>query len=146
MPAQQNPPANWYADPMSRHQYRYWDGAQWTPHVADDGVASVDELQAAAGAHGARTEPGGQGQRPAGEVSFSPDVKRLAAERDVGTLIEVLGKVGIVPDTHCAAARALGTIGDARAVPALRIGQAAPPVGHRRSFSRLASSRTEVRL
>ncbi len=31
------PPAQWYADPSGRHTHRYWDGAQWTPQVADDG-------------------------------------------------------------------------------------------------------------
>lgn len=38
-------PAAWYADPLGRHQYRYWDGASWTDHVADDGRASVDPLE-----------------------------------------------------------------------------------------------------
>ena len=37
-------PAAWYADPMGRHQYRYWDGASWTHHVANDGQASIDPL------------------------------------------------------------------------------------------------------
>lgn len=35
-------PANWYADPMGRHELRYWDGAQWTDHVSDQGVTGVD--------------------------------------------------------------------------------------------------------
>ena len=39
-------PAAWYADPLGRHQYRYWDGASWTHHVADDGQASVDPVDA----------------------------------------------------------------------------------------------------
>jgi hypothetical protein len=30
---------------MKRHQYRYWDGASWTQHVADDGKASADPLE-----------------------------------------------------------------------------------------------------
>ncbi len=37
---------DWYADPMGRHQYRYWDGASWTDHVADAGEQSVDALSA----------------------------------------------------------------------------------------------------
>lgn len=37
-------PAAWHADPAARHQYRYWDGAQWTDWVADDGVQSLDPL------------------------------------------------------------------------------------------------------
>ena len=36
--------AGWYADPSGRHQYRYWEGATWTPSVADDGQASLDPL------------------------------------------------------------------------------------------------------
>ncbi len=33
---------SWQPDPNGRHQYRYWDGSQWTDQVADDGVTSVD--------------------------------------------------------------------------------------------------------
>jgi len=36
-----NPP-RWAPDPLGRHQYRYWDGAQWTEHVADNGMNAVD--------------------------------------------------------------------------------------------------------
>ena len=32
----------WFADPAGRHQARYFDGRDWTEHVADDGVTSVD--------------------------------------------------------------------------------------------------------
>ena len=39
-------PAEWYEDPTQRHQLRYWDGAQWTPHVADDGRTAYDSLDA----------------------------------------------------------------------------------------------------
>ena len=38
-------PANWYPDPMGRHQLRYWDGANWTDHVSNNGVQSADALQ-----------------------------------------------------------------------------------------------------
>jgi hypothetical protein len=38
------PPA-WYADPAGRHAQRYWDGVQWTPHVADGGQTSYDPLE-----------------------------------------------------------------------------------------------------
>jgi hypothetical protein len=38
-----NPPeAGWHPDPTGRHQHRYWDGVQWTDHVADGGAESVD--------------------------------------------------------------------------------------------------------
>jgi hypothetical protein len=39
-----SPRADWYADPVGRHQYRYWDGTRWTDHVANNGEASVDPL------------------------------------------------------------------------------------------------------
>ena len=39
-------PAAWLQDPLGRHQYRYWDGAAWTEHVADAGQQGVDPLEA----------------------------------------------------------------------------------------------------
>ena len=30
----ERPPAGWYADPHGARVWRYWDGAQWTDHVA----------------------------------------------------------------------------------------------------------------
>lgn len=41
-PAAAAPPAGWHSDPTLRHEQRYWDGAQWTEHVADAGQPSVD--------------------------------------------------------------------------------------------------------
>jgi hypothetical protein len=38
------PPAQWYADPTGRHTHRYWDGARWTPQVADGGQTASDPL------------------------------------------------------------------------------------------------------
>lgn len=35
-------PANWYPDPFGRFEVRYWDGAQWTEHVARQGKQQVD--------------------------------------------------------------------------------------------------------
>jgi uncharacterized protein YxjI len=32
----------WHADPMGRHELRYWDGSQWTEHVSSHGRQSVD--------------------------------------------------------------------------------------------------------
>ena len=37
-------PSGWLTDPMQRHQYRYWDGTQWTAAVSDDGAESSDPL------------------------------------------------------------------------------------------------------
>jgi uncharacterized protein YxjI len=35
-------PANWYPDPWGRHEHRYYDGTNWTEHVASHGRQSVD--------------------------------------------------------------------------------------------------------
>jgi uncharacterized protein YxjI len=35
-------PAGWYADPLGRHETRYFDGRQWTEHVSSHGRASID--------------------------------------------------------------------------------------------------------
>jgi len=34
--------AGWLSDPSGQHQHRYWDGAQWTDQVADNGVQATD--------------------------------------------------------------------------------------------------------
>jgi len=34
----------WFVDPTGRHAHRYWDGARWSDHVADDGVHAQDPL------------------------------------------------------------------------------------------------------
>ncbi|MDE0578808.1 MAG: RDD family protein [bacterium] len=36
--------SSWEPDPTGRHQYRWWDGQQWTDQVANDGVQSVDPV------------------------------------------------------------------------------------------------------
>ena len=41
-------PANWYPDPTTRHEYRYYDGTAWTDHVSDQGVTGTDPLQSPA--------------------------------------------------------------------------------------------------
>lgn len=35
-------PANWYADPSSRFELRYWNGTEWTEHVARSGQQFTD--------------------------------------------------------------------------------------------------------
>jgi uncharacterized protein YxjI len=42
---------NWYPDPWGRHEHRYFDGTNWTEHVASHGRASIDP-------------PGGDGHIP----------------------------------------------------------------------------------
>jgi hypothetical protein len=35
-------PPDWYPDPFGRHELRYWDGGQWTQHVASRGRQEID--------------------------------------------------------------------------------------------------------
>ena len=35
-------PAAWYADPSNRFELRYWDGREWTEHVARGGKQFTD--------------------------------------------------------------------------------------------------------
>ena len=39
-----HPGSQWLADPTGRHQYRLWDGHQWSAHVSDSGRAGFDPL------------------------------------------------------------------------------------------------------
>ena len=39
-------PARWAADPMGRHELRYWDGKKWTDHVSTGGAVSADPVSA----------------------------------------------------------------------------------------------------
>lgn len=54
------PPAAWHPDPFGRHQMRYWDGAQWTEHVSNQGKQSTDQPV------GTPVMP--QGQQPAARI------------------------------------------------------------------------------
>jgi TM2 domain-containing membrane protein YozV len=36
--------SGWRPDPSGRHESRYWDGANWTPHVSTQGVTAHDPL------------------------------------------------------------------------------------------------------
>ena len=51
-------PARWAPDPLGRHQYRYWDGSQWTEHVSDDGLVGTDPPIAGPTPAADRPDPG----------------------------------------------------------------------------------------
>jgi len=40
--ARQSPEPAWHRDPAQRHEYRWWDGTDWTEHVADRGIVTAD--------------------------------------------------------------------------------------------------------
>lgn len=37
-------PANWYPDPLGRHQYRWYDGTSWTDTISDNGAQGHDPM------------------------------------------------------------------------------------------------------
>lgn len=57
MPEAVNWPPGWFRDPTGRHDHRWWDGAAWTAHVADAGVAAVDTLPTADAQGGVAAAP-----------------------------------------------------------------------------------------
>lgn len=65
--------AAWHPDPTGRHELRYWDGSQWTEHVADQGVQSTSPVVAepgagaASGAGAADQAAADQGPEPGAE-------------------------------------------------------------------------------
>jgi hypothetical protein len=136
-------PAQWYTDPMGRHQHRYWDGTAWTEHVADDGLSSTDPLY--------EPSPDSADQTDASQNHYSPEVQallpalhppsangdqhlwqehyvgRMDAVRRLGELgdrsavaplVEVATKPAVEYDSlRLAAIEALGVVGDLSAAP-----------------------------
>ena len=41
-PPPPGPGGQWFPDPSTRNQYRWWDGAKWTDAVMNQGVRSTD--------------------------------------------------------------------------------------------------------
>jgi hypothetical protein len=85
-------PPNWYPDPTGTHELRYWDGTNWTEHVADRGVVSQAPLQGGAQQQQQADYSPAQGrqqyqQQPAGPVAstgslFAPGVLNFTRHYD----------------------------------------------------------------
>ena len=83
-------PASWQPDPTGRHDHRYWDGTQWTDHVADAGVAGTDPYDGPApaddgGAGAAGTDAEAAGAAPTWSGGSADDAP---AETPVATADE----------------------------------------------------------
>lgn len=61
---------NWYPDPMGRHEYRWFDGANWTDQVSSHGRQSVDPLNA----------PGVVPQRDVASERFAKNLERAGVQ------------------------------------------------------------------
>jgi hypothetical protein len=51
------PEPSWRPDPTGRHDYRWWDGEEWTDDVSDDGLPSIDTGAVPSAPVGRRPEP-----------------------------------------------------------------------------------------
>ena len=79
--------SSWEPDPTGRHQYRWWDGEQWTDQVADNGVQTVDAVTSdeanlpSSALPPAPTQGGNAGQHPGQPVPSMPDITTLLSSR-----------------------------------------------------------------
>jgi hypothetical protein len=101
----------WFPDPTGRHDHRWWDGAAWTAHVADAGVAALDAIDgpgrpAPSDLHGRR------GLRPSGTPTGNDPVAVSALVVGIVALpLSLLPGLGLVP---AAAAVALAFVARSR--------------------------------
>ncbi len=91
-------PAGWKADPVGRHQFRYWDGFKWTDNVADGG-----------------TSPRTPSLRPSAGRPARRDVRPAGTERATSTSRTVSPGMAVPPRRSRSAAASSRT---ARAMPA----------------------------
>jgi hypothetical protein len=129
------PAAGWMADPFGRHQHRYWDGAQWTAHIANNGTASTDPPSSAkasaptpavttpsSSAATPTAEPGAS-SAPAGERADTATrtlVLHMINEAHRGTPLENQEVVDLLEGFQRAAGLPTGTSGSVAFMSALK--------------------------
>jgi hypothetical protein len=59
------PQPGWFPDPQGKHQWRWWDGAVWTDHIANGDVPGVDAPTYAPGGGAASSQKTGLRRIPA---------------------------------------------------------------------------------
>lgn len=84
--------ADWHDDPLGRYSKRYFDGRQWTSHVSERGVASVDPLGMRQGPRVSAAAPAPMlgphdpaPHVPASTATGAPDVAGRSAAYSPGT-------------------------------------------------------------
>jgi hypothetical protein len=104
--------AKWLPDPTGRHELRYWNGHDWTVHVAGDGQATTYALKDRSGAdrlarpaRPAHRHDGGSGRCPS--VTTTHPKRRGGNEAMPGGLIrcEYCGQTNRVPAVATGTAR-----------------------------------------
>lgn len=120
-------PANWYADPVGRHQLRYWDGAQWTEHVSTDGEPAIDYLHgpATVTVNATPEQIQSQVQRAAGVSSVAPGGGTLFSEpilvvNQKARLIEIANQYAVF-DQHGQQIASVNEVGQSSARKMLRL-------------------------
>lgn len=104
------PPA-WYPDPTGRHDHRWWDGAEWTAHVADAGTPGTDPVPAAPPADAAAAASGSPTTAPrTGAAPVGPAPGVAVAALVVGLAAALLGWVPFLGVAVAVAAVVLATI------------------------------------
>ncbi|MEX2256023.1 MAG: DUF2510 domain-containing protein [Acidimicrobiia bacterium] len=102
-------PANWYADPTGRHQYRYWNATEWTDQVADNQVTSTDpptmpEASAATPTAPAPAAPPAPGAPPLAPTLNQPDPRKNA--NPIFAVVAIIGGVLLAIGSFLDAAKA----------------------------------------
>jgi hypothetical protein len=88
-------PANWYTDPTGRHQYRYWNGTEWTDQVADNQVTGTDPpVMPTSGAAPAAGPAPGAPMTPVGSPTPVPVPRVRPPKRPGNPLWAWVGAVG----------------------------------------------------
>jgi hypothetical protein len=93
------PAPGWHPDPTGRHEYRYWDGSQWTDDVSDQGATTHDPVAGPGAPTVQSTLPGAAMGEPTtayGTNTFPPQPQRSGppAALIVGLVILALALIG----------------------------------------------------
>lgn len=95
-------PAGWFPDPGGGHQWRYWDGTQWTDAVADHAVSTVESVARPRVPHGTGSPPRGTGSWPAPPARTSPSTSPASEIVTVGRVAGVVCLTLVWPAAHLA--------------------------------------------
>jgi hypothetical protein len=133
IPPSSLPPANWYPDPQTPGQLRYWDGQRWTQHVHPvqqpaQGAGGFAPTGGAAQAGGGYAPTGGAGQAGGG---YAPAGGSFPASGTLPTLEGALSSAGETPyqSAQAATPQAAGPATGGTFLPAGMASHAAAPGG-----------------
>ena len=91
-----NTPAGWYADPLGRHERRYWDGAAWTEHIVDATTQGTDPVSGPP----APTEQAAQVASSGPAAAVPATRPGRSANRVAGCVVAAAGGVAMIAGTY----------------------------------------------